>query len=78
MAVPTLMMAAVFTPASTLGALVGAGGYGQPILSGIRLADTALLLEGALPAALLALAVHALFEALERVLVPRGLRVRPA
>ncbi|HET9449311.1 MAG TPA: glycine betaine ABC transporter substrate-binding protein, partial [Aggregicoccus sp.] len=59
---------------ATLGALVGAGGYGQPILSGIRLADTALLLEGALPAAGLALLVHALFEGAERVLVPRGLR----
>jgi osmoprotectant transport system permease protein len=61
--------------AATLGALVGAGGYGQPILSGIRLASTPLILEGAIPAALLALAVEALFGLLERVLVPRGLRV---
>lgn len=60
--------------AATLGALVGAGGYGQPILSGIRLASTPLILEGAVPAALLALLVEASFGVVERVLVPRGLR----
>jgi osmoprotectant transport system permease protein len=60
---------------ATIGALVGAGGYGQPILTGIRLADTDLVLEGALPAAARALAVHVLFEAIERVVVPRGLRL---
>ena len=62
---------------ATLGALVGAGGFGQPILTGIRLADTALLLEGALPAAALALAVEAAFEGVERLVVPRGLRLPP-
>jgi osmoprotectant transport system permease protein len=60
---------------ATLGALIGAGGYGQPILTGIRLDDTGLILEGAVPAALLALGVSALFEVLERWVVPRGLRV---
>jgi osmoprotectant transport system permease protein len=60
---------------ATLGALIGAGGYGQPILTGIRLDDTGLILEGAVPAALLALAVSAVFELLERLMVPRGLRV---
>jgi osmoprotectant transport system permease protein len=60
---------------ATLGALIGAGGYGQPILTGIRLADTALILEGALPAAALALLAQALFDQLERLLVPRGLRL---
>jgi osmoprotectant transport system permease protein len=60
---------------ATLGALIGAGGYGQPILTGIRLDDTSLILEGAVPAALLALAVSALFELIERLVVPRGLRV---
>ncbi len=43
---------------ATLGALIGAGGYGQAILTGITLDDTALILEGALPAALLALIVE--------------------
>lgn len=61
---------------ATLGALIGAGGYGQPILAGIRLDDLSLILEGAVPAALLALAVQGLFEGLERILMPRGLRLR--
>jgi len=60
---------------ATLGALIGAGGLGQPILTGIRLADTGLILEGAVPAALLALGAQALFDALERRVVPKGLRL---
>jgi len=60
--------------AATLGALIGAGGYGQPILTGIRLDDVSLILEGAIPAALLAVLVQWLFELLERVVVPRSLR----
>jgi osmoprotectant transport system permease protein len=59
---------------ATLGALVGAGGYGQPILTGIRLDDVGLILEGAVPAALLALLVQGAFDLAERWLVPRGLR----
>ncbi len=59
---------------ATLGALVGAGGYGQPILAGIRLADTGLILQGAVPAAVLAVLVQVSFEGLERFLVPAGLR----
>lgn len=61
---------------ATLGALIGAGGYGQPILTGIRLDDLALILEGAIPAAVLALLVQGLFEAIERALTPRGLRLQ--
>jgi osmoprotectant transport system permease protein len=60
---------------ATLGALVGAGGFGQPILTGIRLDNVGLLLEGAVPAALLALVVQGGFEFLGRLLVPRGLRL---
>lgn len=60
---------------ATLGALIGAGGYGQPILAGIRLDDIGLILEGAVPAALLALAVQGGFELVERGLTPRGLRL---
>jgi osmoprotectant transport system substrate-binding protein/osmoprotectant transport system permease protein len=62
---------------ATLGALIGAGGYGQPILTGIRLDDTRLILEGAVPAALLALAVQAAFELVEPLVVSRGLRLGP-
>ncbi len=60
---------------ATLGALIGAGGYGQPILTGIRLDDTGLILQGAVPAALLALGIEGLFELAERWLVPKGLRL---
>jgi osmoprotectant transport system permease protein len=61
---------------ATLGALIGAGGYGQPILTGIRLDDVGLILEGAVPAAALALLAQGLFEGAERFLVPRGLRLK--
>lgn len=60
---------------ATLGALIGAGGYGQPILAGIRLDDIGLILEGAVPAALLALVAQGVFELVERALTPRGLRL---
>jgi len=58
---------------ATLGALIGAGGLGQPIFTGIRLDDMGLILQGAIPASLLALTVQGLFELVERFLVPRGL-----
>jgi len=61
---------------ATIGALIGAGGYGQPILTGIRLADNRLILLGAIPAAILALLVQGAFGALERRVVPRGLRIQ--
>jgi osmoprotectant transport system permease protein len=61
---------------ATLGALIGAGGYGQPILTGIRLDNINLILEGAVPAAVLALLTQGIFELSERYLVPRGLRIK--
>jgi osmoprotectant transport system permease protein len=60
---------------ATLAALLGAEGLGNPILQGIALRDTALILEGAVPAALLALAVQGVFSVLDRILVPEGLRI---
>jgi osmoprotectant transport system permease protein len=62
---------------ATIGGLIGAGGYGQPIMMGLRLGDTSLLLEGAIPAAVMALAVQGLFELAERKLVSKGLRIKP-
>lgn len=61
---------------ATLGALIGAGGYGQPILTGIRLNDTNLILQGAVPAAVLALIVQGIFDLAEKGLVPKGLRLK--
>jgi osmoprotectant transport system permease protein len=60
---------------ATLAALIGAGGLGEPILSGLNLNDHVTILQGAIPAALLALAVQWLFDLLDRVLIPRGLRI---
>lgn len=58
-----------------LGAFIGAGGYGQPILAGLRTYDFSLIWEGVVPSMVLAFLVHVAFERLDRVLVPRGLRL---
>jgi osmoprotectant transport system permease protein len=63
---------------AALGALIGAGGYGQPILTGIRLLRNDLILQGAIPAALLAIIVQLLFEVAERWVVPQGLLLKPS
>jgi osmoprotectant transport system permease protein len=63
---------------ATLGALIGAGGYGQPILTGIRLDNLGLILTGAVPAAVLALLVQGGFDLAEYVAVPKGLRIKPS
>lgn len=51
---------------ATVAAFIGAGGYGERITAGLALNDNAMLLAGAVPAAVLALAVHAIFELAER------------
>jgi len=61
---------------ATLAALVGAGGYGAPIVSGLALNDIPTILTGAIPAALMALTAHLLFELLGWALTPAGLRKR--
>ena len=80
MASPTILAgiktsAVINVGTATLAALIGAGGLGEPILSGIQLRQNGLILQGAIPAALLALLVQAIFDVLERLLVPRGLRL---
>jgi osmoprotectant transport system permease protein len=51
---------------ATIAAFVGAGGYGERIVSGLALNDNATLLAGAIPAAALALIVQGAFELGER------------
>jgi osmoprotectant transport system permease protein len=51
---------------ATIAAFVGAGGYGERIVSGLALNDSATLLAGAIPAAALALIVQGAFELGER------------
>jgi len=60
---------------ATLAALIGAGGLGEPILSGIQLRNNGLILQGALPAAVLALVVQKAFDLIDRLAIPKGLRL---
>jgi osmoprotectant transport system permease protein len=61
---------------ATIGALIGAGGYGAPILTGIRLSSIPLILQGAIPAAVMAVLVQWAFGKLEKRLVSPGLQAR--
>jgi osmoprotectant transport system permease protein len=60
---------------ATLAAFIGGGGYGTLIVRGLALDDVRTILAGAVPAALMALLFHGLFELIDRALVPRGLRL---
>jgi len=79
LAIPTIL-AGVKTAAvinigtATLAAFIGAGGLGEPIVTGLALNDTSLILEGAVPAAALAIIAELLFEVIERFAIPRHLR----
>lgn len=80
-AMPTILAgiktAAIINVATaTLAALIGVGGLGEPIIAGLNLNDPGLILQGAVPAALLAVAVQLAFDGVERLVVPRGLRAR--
>ncbi len=61
---------------ATIGAIIGAGGYGQPILTGIRRDDMAIVLEGLLPAMGMALVLLMLTDLVERLIVSPGLRLK--
>jgi osmoprotectant transport system permease protein len=58
---------------ATLAAFIGAGGLGEPIVTGLQLANTSMILSGAIPAAALALLVDGLLGWAERALRPAGL-----
>jgi osmoprotectant transport system permease protein len=60
---------------ATIAAFIGAGGYGERIVTGLALNDHAMLLAGAIPAAALALLIEWGFRFGERWLVPAGMRV---
>ena len=75
LAAPVIMAgirtAAVITVgAATLAAFIGAGGLGEPIVEGLALADTRMILSGALPAAILALAIDGFLGLVERLVAP--------
>ncbi len=74
LALPTLMAgvktaAVINVGTATLAAFIGAGGYGERIVSGLAVNDTGAMLAGAVPAAVLALVVQGVFEWVERRLV---------
>jgi osmoprotectant transport system permease protein len=56
---------------ATLAAFIGAGGLGDPIVAGLALADTRMILSGALPAAVLALIVDGALAVVEKAAKPR-------
>jgi osmoprotectant transport system permease protein len=59
---------------ATLAAFIGAGGLGEFIVTGLALNNTQLILQGAIPAAVLAIVVEFLFELLEKAFIPKHLR----
>jgi osmoprotectant transport system permease protein len=62
---------------ATLAAFIGAGGLGEPIVTGLQLNDTRLVLSGAVPAALLAILADQALGRLERRLAPWGTVASP-
>lgn len=74
LALPTLLAgvktaAVINVGTATMAAFIGAGGFGERIVSGLAVNDNATMLAGALPAAGLAVVVQGLFDLLERRLV---------
>lgn len=59
---------------ATLGALVAAGGLGDPIVLGFRAGDDPSLIGGAFLVAVLAISTEVVFAAAERLLRPKGAR----
>ena len=59
---------------ATLAAFIGAGGLGDPIVTGLALNDSRLILQGALPAAGLAILTELFFGLVERWLVVPHMR----
>jgi osmoprotectant transport system permease protein len=68
--------AAIWTVGTaTLAAFIGGGGYGTLIVRGLALDDVTTILAGAIPAAVMALLFHGAFELVDRLVIPRGLRL---
>ena len=59
---------------ATIAAFIGAGGFGERIVTGLALNDNATLLAGAIPVAVLALMIEGVFTVGERSLIPQALR----
>ncbi len=82
LAMPTIIAgiktsAVINVGTATIAAFIGAGGYGERIVTGLALNDHAMLLAGAIPAAALALIIEGGFRFAERWIIPAGLRQLP-
>jgi osmoprotectant transport system permease protein len=62
---------------ATIAAMIGAGGYGRFITSGLAMNDVNTILLGAIPTALMAVSFHVLFELSGRWVIPKGLQLDP-
>lgn len=81
MAMPAIVagirMSLVYTISwATLAALIGAGGLGDLIWTGLSSYDTNMILAGAVPASVLAIAAGGLIDLVQKAVTPRGLKVR--
>jgi len=79
LAVPIIMAgirtsAVLLVGTATLAALIGAGGLGDPILRGVSSVNSNLILLGAMPAALLAIALDRGLHLVEHALTSKGVR----
>ena len=80
LAIPVIMAgvrtAAVITVGTaTLAAFIGAGGLGDPIVAGLALSDSRMILSGAIPAAVLAFLADGALGIVQRVVTPTGLEI---
>ncbi len=76
---PTIMAgiktsAVINVGTATIAAFIGAGGFGERIVTGLALNDNATLLAGAIPVAVMALMIEGAFNWGERRMIPEGLR----
>ena len=79
LATPTIMAgvrtaAVINVGTATLAAFIGAGGLGDPIVSGLALSDPRMILSGAIPAAVLAVLVDWMLARVETAARPGGLQ----
>ena len=79
LAMPTIIgglrLSTVYTVSwAVLAAMIGEGGLGDFVYKGVSSNNNELILQGAIPAAVLALPLGALVDLLQRHVVPRGLR----
>ena len=79
LAMPTIIgglrMSTVYTVSwAVLAAMIGLGGLGDFIYRGVSSNNNVLILQGAIPAAILAFVLGSLVDTLQKHVVPRGLR----